>query len=155
MHALDALDWIKLAELAPPAGDDLMKRAAATPWSELRWWREEAFSVEEIDEMLTALCQVNVLAPTFRTQPAEPGRLWMDVANCRISTEKRPASIFAEPAFWLVPPPMARRLWERGARRVRVDGVTRANRVEAARALCEWGRESTPLAAEAEWTYSR
>jgi hypothetical protein len=153
-QALTALEWIKLAELAPPVGDGLLRQAAATPWSQLRWWREEAFTVEEIDEMLTALCQVNVLAPTFRTHPAEPGRLWLDVANCRISTEKRPESIYAEPAFWLVPPPLARRLWERGARRVRIDGVTRAQRAPAAQSLCQWARQSTSLPTEVEWTFS-
>jgi hypothetical protein len=155
VHALSALEWIKLAELSPPPGDDLLGRAAATPWRELPWWREEAFSVAEIDEMLTSLCQVNVMAPTFRTQPAEPGRLFIDVEACRIATEKRPASIFAEPAFWLVPPPMARRLWERGARRVRIDGVTRAERGRAAQALFEWVLANRALPAEAEWIYSR
>jgi hypothetical protein len=153
VHALSALEWIKLAELAPPPDGDLLKLAAATPWSSLPWWREEVFSVEEVEEMLAALCQVHVAQPAFRTNPGEPGRLFIDVANCRISTEKRAESVFAEPAFWLVPPPMARRLWERGARRVRLDGVTRANRRQAAAALLEWAQCASPLPAEPDWTF--
>jgi hypothetical protein len=155
VHALAAMAWIKVAEGAPDVSPRLLEEAARTPWSSLPWWREESFTVAEVDEMLTSLCQVNVLAPVFRTRPAEPGRLWLDVAECRISTEKRPESVFAEPAWWLVPPPMARRLWERGARRLRLDGVTRRHRSAAAQALHEWVLESTDLPAEAAWTFSR
>jgi hypothetical protein len=156
--ALSAMAWIKLAE-APLSGEDLLARAAATPWSELSWWRESNFSLEEVEEAVGALFQVNRMAPTFQTHPDElpGGRLWLDVAACTLSAERRSDGVFAEPAWWLVPPPMARRLWERGARRLRVDGARREDRRAIAAALFELAQDNQPLPEEPvlTWTSSR
>jgi hypothetical protein len=153
--ALSAMAWIKLAELAPPPDENLLERAARTPWSALGWWQEESFTVDEVEEAVHALHHVNVMAPTFRTHPCEPpsGRLWLDVEACTLTAEKRQEGVFAEPAWWLVPPPLARRLWERGARRVCLEGVRRTRAF--AEALVEWAGKGDELPSETTWTYSR
>jgi hypothetical protein len=155
LDALGAMAWIKLAEL----GAGSLQEAAVTSWRALPWWQESAFSVGEVEEAVGALFQANVMAPTFQTHPSEPphGRLWLDVEACTLAAERRPDGVFAEPAWWLVPPPMARRLWERGARRVRVDGARRAERRAMAHALYELALGQAPLAEETvlAWTSSR
>ncbi len=160
--ALGAMAWIKLAELAPEdatlLGADLLKTAAATPWQALPWWRESHFSVEEVEEAVSAVMQVNVMAPLFQTHPSEPsgGRLHVDVEACTLFAERRPDGVFAEPAWWLLPPPMARRLWERGARRLRVEGARRSERRAIAAALYELALDDGPLPGEKvlAWTSS-
>jgi hypothetical protein len=153
--ALSAMAWIKLGELAPDPEEKLLEKAARTPWTLLPWWHEETFTVDEVEEAVASLFHVNVMAPTFRTHPAEPpgGRLWLDVEACTLSAEKRKQGVYAEPAWWLAPPPLAHRLWERGARRVCLEGATRSRAF--AEALVEWGRGGTALPSETTWTFSR
>jgi hypothetical protein len=160
-----ALAWVKLAAGAADGlvagGDgaasaarrpDLLAAAARTPWSALAWWREEPSSADgaRVERAVRALCQVNRLAPLFETAPSEPpgGRVALDVDACRLYAAARKDGVFGEPADWWFPPPLARRLHERGARLVAVEGVTRARTREAAAALVELALGSSPLAAE-------
>jgi hypothetical protein len=112
-----------------------------------------------VKDAVRALFQVNRMAPTFQTAPSEPpgGRLWLDVAACSLWAERRSDGVFAEPAWWLFPPPLARRLHDRGARRVRVDGAVRAARGAIAHALIELAADGGALAEEPvlSWTSSR
>ncbi len=99
-----------------------------------------------------ALFQVNRMAPNFQTDPAElaDGRITVEVEACRIAAARRPDGVFGEPADWLFPPPLARRLHERGARRILVEDATRARRDALAAALTELCLGTQPLAAEVE-----
>ncbi|HZS42154.1 MAG TPA: hypothetical protein VFF06_35235 [Polyangia bacterium] len=155
--------WIKLACGAAPiaAGDgaesaarhpELLAAAARTPWSALAWWHEEPSSADgaRVERAVRALGQVNRLAPLFETAPSEPpgGRITLDVAECRLRAAPRPDGVFGEPADWWFPPPLARRLHERGARGIVVENVTRARSAAAASVLTELSLASGPLAAE-------
>jgi hypothetical protein len=162
IDALDAAAWLKLADLCragAPAGPALLDDAARRPWSELPWWSEEptAADLEMLAVGVGALFQVNVLAPTYQTHPAElPGRAFtVDVDGCELRAAPRPEGVFAEPARWVLPPPLARRLSGRGARRIRVEGVSRADRALAVRALAELALANRPLAAETVIACSR
>ena len=155
--ALSAMDWIKLAD-----GATAIAEGKLPPWRELPWWHEEKFTVEEVEEAVGALFQVNVMAPNFQTRPAEARSLSVDVEACAISAPRRAEGVFAEPAWWLLPPPLCRRLWERGARRVTILGTSRDRRREIAHALCEFSTENKSLpaaveldVAEVSWTSSR
>jgi hypothetical protein len=165
--ARDALGvgaWLKLVDAARGGmalGETPLARAHALEWPSLPWWNEaptqDDFAM--LPRALTALFQVNALAPDFRTLPSEPphARLWIDVAAARLSAEPRPDGVYGEPAWWLLPPPLARRLHERGAQRVRIEGATRARRHELAQALVELCMSNGDLAAETElsWPSSR
>jgi hypothetical protein len=167
--ALSAMAWIKLAEAPPPIDDvldgDLLARAARVPWRELPSWRDPPRDEDGTAARVavSALFQVNRLAPTFQTWPSEPpnGRLLLDVEACTLAAAPRPDGVFAEPAWWLFPPSLCRRLWERGARRVRVEGARRERRVAIAEALVALARdggalrEETVLCEEPAWTSSR
>lgn len=171
--ALDALGWIKLADAtrASTPLDPLLDRAAqddpfraarelpplvaaadAVPWSALPWSAEEPGPLDEAmaGTAVRALFQVNCMAPTFQTHPAEPpgGRLVLDVGSCVLSAARRPEGVFGEPARWLFPPPLARRIAGRGARKVRIEGATRTRALEIAAALLTLSREKSALPAE-------
>ncbi len=72
----------------------------------------------------------------------------MEVAECRLSAARRADGVTAEPASWLVPPPYARSLFERGARTIVVENVSRARVAELTLRLRELVDEATPLPAE-------
>lgn len=137
--ALDAETWIKVADAARAGRCLSLASAEGLPWSELPWSAQEpdAGDVEMVATGVRALFQVNVLAPNFQTHPSPPpgGRLELDTESCRIAAAPRPDGVFAEPARWLYPPNLARALRRRGARRVIVDGATRAKAPAIAEAL--------------------
>lgn len=141
--ALGVVAWAKLVDAVhlESSGALTLAEAARIPWRELPWWQEEVSDDDRamVSRAVTALCQVNAMAPEFQTLPSDPpaGRLQLDVGEARLSAEARREGVFGEPAFWLMPPPMARQLDERGARRVRIEGATRARRGEIAAALVE------------------
>jgi hypothetical protein len=180
--ALAALAWIKLADGArarSPLADaceraagrdpldgatalpDLLAAAARTSWRALPWWSEEPENDDLglVDGAVRALFQVQRMAPTFQTHPSEPpgGRLWLDVERCTLAAEPRPDGIFGEPAWWLWPPPLARKLAERGVGRVRIEGAARRHAGAIAAALVELCLGAGALAEETvlAWTCSR
>lgn len=157
--ALAAMAWIKLAEWLPDhRGERLLARAAEVPWSALPAWQREpdASDATAAARAVQALFQINRVGPIFQTVPAEvPGaRLWLDVAGCTLQAVRRRAGVFAEPAFWIFPPPLCRRLFERGARRLRIEGATRALCAEVARGLVDLALAEGPLEEEVAWTSS-
>jgi hypothetical protein len=179
--ALRALDFLKLAALceasaaplpaleqaaaSPPleaarSAPDVLDLAARVPWSETPWWGAVAGprDLAMVPVGVRALFQVNVAAPTYQTHPAAApgGRLLLDVEACALRAAPRAAGVFGEPARWIFPPPLARSLWERGARRVRVEGALRRDADGIAQALIELSLGARPLPADAEvrWTSS-
>jgi hypothetical protein len=154
---LDALVWAKLTELAraglvAEAAPDLLGDAERTPWADLPWFHE-APTDEDAAMLATgvrALFQVNVLAPTFQTHPAElpGGELLVDLEACELLAPPRPEGVFAEPAHWLAPPPWCRVVRRRGAQRVRVVGASRAAHAAIAVALFELATGTGPLPVE-------
>lgn len=142
--ALDAEAWLKLLAGAAVEGDDLLGGAGRVPWRELPWYGAEPTDEDDrfVGTGVTALFQANVLAPDFQTVPSPlPGdELHLDVPGCTLAARSRPEGVFGEPARWLFPPPLARRLAERGARAVHVRGARREGRGEVARALVELAR---------------
>jgi hypothetical protein len=184
--ALSAMAWVKLAdatrddERLPPALGELLRRAeeaepleaaaqlpplleaaGRVPISELPWWREAptADDTTAVTHALRALFQVNCLQPTFQTHPSSlpAERLFVDVRASIISAERRPNGVYAEPASWLLPPPLMRLVDERGARRVRLEGVVPARVPEIAAALVELalGQGALPEEVVCSWTSSR
>ncbi len=153
--ALDAEAWLKLADLAragrAPSIDDpvaaapllppLLAGAARTPWDALPWYAEEPTGADlaMVVTGVTALFQTNVMAPTFQTVPSDPprGTIFVDVERCLLHARPRPDGVFGEPAWWIFPPPLARRLRARGVRHVRVEGARRHLRAGIAAALIE------------------
>ena len=156
--ALRAFDWIKLIDAARSDDAPTLEAMRARPWPTLPWWREAATDEERalVPRAVAALFQVNAMAPTFSTLPSEPpqARLWLDVDECLLYAEPRSDGVFAEPARWLFPPPLARALAERGAARVRIDGATRAHRRAIAAALVELCDERRPLPRQVELTWA-
>ena len=159
--ALAAAAWVKLIDLARVAEAPSLAEAAARPWATLPWWADEAAEGDRamVARAVAALFQVNAMAPDFQTLPSEPprGRLVLEVAACVLAAEARAEGVFGEPAWWLFPPPLARGLAERGARRVRIEGATRARRGAIAAALLELcdGRGALPAEVELSWASSR
>jgi hypothetical protein len=176
--ALGAAAWVKLIDLSrheprhespslrdesPSLRDESLSLAAAArrPWPTLPWWSDAVDDADRamVPRAVTALFQVNAMAPTFQTVPSEPpqARLWLDVEECTLGAEPRADGVFAEPAWWLFPPPLARTLAERGARRVRIDGATRAQRSAIAAALVELCDRpgALPSQVELSWASSR
>lgn len=137
--ALGALGWIKLIDASRAEEAPSLAALAARPWRQLPWWSDAPDDADRalVPRAVTALFQVNAMAPTFQTLPSEPpeARLWLDVEGCTLAAGRRTDGVFAEPATWLFPPPLARRLAERGAARVRIERATRARRAEIAAAL--------------------
>jgi hypothetical protein len=159
--ALGAFAWIKLIDAARSDDDATLAGASARAWRDLPWWSDAAGDEDRalVPRAVAALFQVNAMTPTFQTVPSEPpqARLLLDVAGCLIAAERRADGVFAEPASWLFPPPLARALAERGAERVRIEGATRARRATIAAALVELCDGSAPLPREVElsWASSR
>lgn len=164
--ALEAVAWVKLADacLAAP-GDvdarisaidrateldpvvaarelpDLLHAVSAVPWSELPWWSEIADERDDalVETGVQSLFTVHRFTRTFETVPDElpDGQVVIDVESCELRATARTAGVFVEPARALFPPPLARRLHARGARRIVAEGVTRASARKLASALCE------------------
>lgn len=134
--AVDALDVDALAALP-----SLVAEAEQTPWNTLPWWSEEPTEADIalVPRAVDALFQVNRMDPIFATVPSEPpdGLLVLDVGSCLLRALPRRDGVFAEPARWLIPPPLCRRLHERGARIVRFEDVARRTRSRCAEALLE------------------
>ena len=149
--ALGAAAWLKLIDLArrEPAS---LADAARRPWPTLPWWSDAVDDADRamVPRAVAALFCVNAMAPTFQTLPSEPphARLWLDVDECVLRAEPRADGVFAEPAWWLFPPPLARALADRGARRVRIEGATRARRSMIAAALVELCDQTGALPSE-------
>lgn len=144
--ATRGLAWVKLADslggvspLSPllesaaspdgwqRAGDipDLLDAAAAVPWRELPWWREEPAAADETmaRHAVRAMFQVDVLAPTFQTHPYRPARLHLDAETCSLTRERAEQGVGpGEPPEWIVPPPLCRRLVQGGVRHLAVSG---------------------------------
>ncbi len=150
--ALLAPAWVKLADAARAGRVVGLTEAAALSFDELPWWREEP-SAEDLDlarAAVPALFQTNVLAPTFQTQPCEARELRLDTRTCLLQRTAHRDGVFGEPAFWIYPPPLCRRLRERGARLVQVEGARR----DRADALLDLALGSGPLAEVVQWTSS-
>ncbi len=175
--ALEAVAWVKLADaclaapedrdpritlisrateldplVAPRELPDVLHTAAAIPWSALPWWSETADARDDalVATNVRSLFAVHRFTRTFETVPDElpDGRLMLEVEACELHAAPRPAGIFVEPARALFPPPLARRLHARGARRIVADGVTRADASAVASALCELAAGAHTLDAE-------
>jgi len=161
--ALGVVGWLKLVDAARLDGVPTppLAEAARLPWRELPWWSDEVTDDDRalVPRAVAAMFQVNAMAPDFQTLPSDPpdGRLFVDVAESRICAAARKEGVFAEPASWLLPPPMARTLAARGAARVRIEGATRPRRVEIAAALVELCDGEGPLPDEVvlSWASSR
>lgn len=140
--ALRALEWVSIADET---------RAA-------RWADEPVTPADhEIAQAaVRALFQVNVMAPTFQTHPCEAQRLLLEVERCVLSRPTRPDGVFGEPAFWIFPPPMCRRLRERGASAVVVEGARRRDAASIAEALIELslGMAALPQTTVVRWMSS-
>jgi len=98
--ALGALEWIRLADEA----------RGGTRWA------DEAVTDEDVAIARTAvraMFQANVLAPTYQTHPCEPDALILDTGACTLSRPRHPRGVFGEPAFWMMPPNLCRRLGQR------------------------------------------
>jgi len=156
--ALRAFEWIKLIDAARSGELPTLDAMRARPWRTLPWWSDAADDADRalVPRAVAALFQVNAMAPTFQTLPSEPprARLWLDVDECVIRAEPRSDGVFAEPASWLFPPPLARALAERGAARVRIESATRAQRRAIASALVELCDERRALPREVELTWA-
>ncbi|MBX3162423.1 MAG: hypothetical protein KF773_41040 [Deltaproteobacteria bacterium] len=123
VHALDARTWVDRIAAAAGGG-----------------WRDAAptdADVAMLDLAARAMFHHHRSAPALVAAPSDPpeARLFVDARTATLSALPRPDGCFAEPASWLFPPPLARRLLERGAERVVIEGATRARRADVARAL--------------------
>ena len=151
--ALAAPAWAKLADAARAGRRVTLAEASALRFDELPWWSEEP-APEDLELARTAvvsLFQMNVMARTYQTHPCEARELRLDTATCLLQRPARPEGVFGEPPFWIWPPPLCRKLRERGVRRVQVLGARRGD----AEALLELSLGSGPLAEEVRWTSSR
>jgi len=141
--ATQALDWVGIADQA----------------REGPRWAEEAATPADFDIARTAvraLFQVNLIAPTFQTHPCEAARLALDTQSCVLERPPHEKGVFGEPAFWIFPPPLCRRLRERGAARVAVEGARRRDARPIADALVDLslGTAALPTTAVLRWTSS-
>ena len=144
--AAEGTAWVKLADAArgpsplapqleraaslPPLRaarelPDLLRAAEALPWADLPWWREEPMDADATmaRSAMAAMSCVDVLEGTFQTHPHRPARLHLDADACLLTRDRDPRGVGpGEPARWIVPPPLCRRLTRRGLRRCSVDG---------------------------------
>jgi hypothetical protein len=119
--ALAAPAWVKVADAA--RAGRVIRLTDDVPFSELPWWNEEP--IEEDYRIariaVRAVRQVNVLAPTYQTHPCAAPVLTLDARTCILERPRHASGVFGEPAFWIVPPPICRRLRERGFDRVQLE----------------------------------
>lgn len=71
--------------------------------------------------------------------------LWLDVEQSLLGCAPRADGVFGEPARWLFPPCLSRRLHQRGATRVRIEGVRRRDRGAIADLLLALAFDEDPL----------
>lgn len=126
----DALD--RLWELEDPGpvssgSRGLLQAAESVPWDELTWWHEPVSrdDVAALHDAVLALCTAEKRLPHPTPVRCAPpgGEIRIDVAACRIEAPVRADGVYLEPATWLLPPPLARRLLERGSREIVLRGV--------------------------------
>ena len=154
--ALSALDWVKLAEAAiSDAGGPIAEAACGDPiesaslpslldavqsldWQRLAWWSIEPGASDHamVGTALDALFTSNRLDGGWQTMPENRASILIDPALCRIEAAPREAA-WGEPAHWIFPPPLARRLLERGAQRIQIENATRAERRNLASTLVD------------------
>jgi len=119
--ALAAPAWVKVADAA--RAGRVVRLTDDVPFADLPWWSEEPAD-EDFDLArlaVKAVQQVNVLAPTYQTHPCAAPVLTLDTRTCLLERPRDPRGVFAEPAFWLVPPPLCRELRERGVERMQLE----------------------------------
>jgi hypothetical protein len=150
--ALSAPAWIKLADAARGGRLVTLAEADALRFEDLPWWREEPGQedLEFARAAVPALFQVNVLAPTYQTHPCDAPVLQLDTRSCLLSRPARRDGVFGEPAFWIWPPPLCRKLRERGAGSIRIEGARR----DCAEALLELSLGDGPVPEVLRWTSS-
>jgi SAM-dependent methyltransferase len=145
IDALDALDWARRIEAA-------LHAVPFAAWPELPWWSEAVSDGDLgfLDAGVAAMMSHHRFGPPLEVVPSDPPeqRLFVDPRACTLAALPRPEGIFGEPATWLFPPPAARRLLERGAERVIVEGATRKRRGEVAAALADLVASDRPLPRE-------
>ena len=120
---------------------DLLLAADAVPWTELPWWREEPTDadVRMARSAVAATFCIDVLEPTFQTHPHRPARLDLDVEGCLLSRDRDSRGVgVGEPARWIVPPPLCRRLRERGWGRCPVEGSAHAELLSSILEATAW-----------------
>ena len=71
--------------------------------------------------------------------------LFLDAHKGVLARPRDPDGAFGEPAFWIFPPPLCRRLRERGAGKVIVEGPRRQDAAPIAHSLIELALGSAPL----------
>lgn len=150
--ALSAPAWAKLADAARAGRQVTLAEAATLQFEALPWWREEPLpeDFELARSAVLSLFQVNVLAKTYQTHPCEARELRLDTRTCLLQRPARSEGVFGEPPFWIWPPPLCRKLRERGALRVQVEGARRGD----AEALIELSLGGGPLPEVVRWTSS-
>ena len=150
--ALAAPAWVKLADASRAGLGVTLAEAAALDFDALPWWSEEPLpeDLELARSAVRSLFQVNVLAGTYQTHPCEARELRLDTRTCLLQRPARSDGVYGEPPFWIWPPPLCRKLLERGARSVQVEGARRGD-AEALLELC-FGRG--PLPEVVRWTSS-
>jgi len=128
----------------------LLDLADAIPWPALPAWRAEPAHEDSLRARVAvrALFQENAMAPRFVTRPAElaDGGLRLEVEACSLRAAPRARGVFGEPARWLFPPALCRRLHARGARQVELRGARRAQCDALAAALVAVASDAGPLA---------
>jgi hypothetical protein len=150
--ALLAPAWVKLADAARAGRVVGLTEAVALPFEELPWWSEEP-AAEDLDlarAAVPALFQANVMSPTYQTHPCEARELRLDTRTCLLQRPADSKGVFGEPALWIYPPPLCRRLRERGAHLVTIEGPRR----DHADGLLHLALGSGPLAEVVQWTSS-
>ena len=150
--ALAAPAWAKLADASRAGLRVTLAEAAALNFDELPWWSEEALPEDFAlaRSAVLSLFQVNVLAKTYQTHPCEARALGLDTRTCLLQRPARPEGVFGEPPFWIWPPPLCRKLRERGAQQVQVERALRTD----AEALIDLSLGSGPLPEVVRWTSS-
>ena len=135
-------------------GPELLAEAARLDWADLPWYRAPVSEADRalIEPAVRGLFLVHRLAPTFLTLPDPlPGdQLMLDPRACLLQAARRPHGVYNEPARWLFPPPLSRRVSERGAERVVVTGATRGRLMEVVRRLDELAMGEGALPREVE-----
>ena len=98
------------------------------------------------------------LREELRRRCEETLRAELDAPGVRaLRASPLPGAIFGEPARFLFPAPLARRLGERGALRVTIKGAARSDAAPISDALVELAHGAGPLPSHVEiaWTSSR
>ena len=116
-----ALDPLRAARDLP----DLLRAAEALPWPELPWWHEDPTEADAAmaRSAVAAMFHIDVLEGSFQTHPYHPARIHLDVEACLLARDRDPHGAGpGEPAVWIVPPPLCRRLRERGFASCSVEG---------------------------------